>query len=229
MGFTKLAHPVDGQLLAARELRLKAVLDELKASVAGPPYFPFTFYRPGEIRSSQSYLTKFPAGLLEVLPELAPARPAARTGAAVAPDSGRRSEPGGTGRVQDVRLRMAVERHAVELATAYYLDELGAQEVEELGKPFDLIVRGLGATRHVEVKGSTLAVNAVELTVNEVAHATHHQPTDLVVVDQILVHHADGESPVTSGGRLQIWKDWVPAAIDLSPTRYAYALPVTSV
>ena len=40
--------------------QFKAVAEELKARVRGATYFPFTFYRPGEIRSSQSYLTKFP-------------------------------------------------------------------------------------------------------------------------------------------------------------------------
>ena len=106
-----------------------------------------------------------------------------------------------------------------------YYAELGASRIEELGKPFDLIVYGLGPTRHVEVKGSTARpLAAAELTVNEVAHADNHQPTDSpssITSNSIQAH----EAPTATGGRLRVWKDWTPAKTALSPTRYAYELP----
>jgi hypothetical protein len=98
--------------------------------------------------------------------------------------------------------------------------------VEELGKPFDLIVHGLGPTRHVEVKGSTaMPLVAAELTVNEVAHAGNYQPTDLAVIDHIELDVSVADAPTATGGRLRVWKDWTPATAALSPTRYAYDLP----
>jgi hypothetical protein len=68
--FTALQRPIDGAALAAQEDALKVVADQVKDRAYGATYFPFAFYRPGEIRSSQSYLTKFPAALLGVFPEL---------------------------------------------------------------------------------------------------------------------------------------------------------------
>jgi hypothetical protein len=220
-GYTALDQPIDGRALARHEDQLKLVAEELKAQVRGATYFPFTFYRPGEIRSSQSYLTKFPAALLDLFPELVPAASTSLTGdlQQVAPPSSR------GGRMQDVRARLAIEQYAVQRARQYYV-ELGASRIEELGKPFDLIVYGLGAVRHVEVKGSTAApLAAVELTVNEVAHADNHQPTDLVVVDHIELNTSSTEAPIATGGRLQVWTDWTPAEAALSPTRYSYELP----
>jgi hypothetical protein len=226
-GFNHLDHPIDGRTLAEREGRLRAVQDELKAKTRGALYFPFSFYRPGEIRAFQSYLTKFPVALLDVLPELAEALPAADQSKHAEPPRRTHQHPARTARQNDVRLRQAVEQHAVRLARDHYL-ELGAIDVVELGKPYDLIVHGLGPVRHVEVKGSTMVLSAVELTVNEVAHASNHQPTDLFVVDRIeAVEQADG-TYVTSGGLSRIWRDWAPAEMHLSPTRYAYALPSTT-
>jgi len=223
-GFNHLDHPIDGRKLAEREARLRAVQEILKARIRGALYFPFTFYRPGEIRAFQSYLTKFPAALLDVLPELTEALPADDPMAPAELPRRSLQKPRGAGRPNDVRLRLAVERHAVRLAREHYV-QLGATDVVELGKPYDLIVHGLGPVRHVEVKGSTMVLGAVELTVNEVAHASNHQPTDLFVVDQIeTVEQADGTYR-TSGGRPRVWRDWVPAEVYLSPTRYAYALP----
>ncbi|MGW5053700.1 protein NO VEIN domain-containing protein [Actinokineospora sp. NPDC004072] len=95
----------------------------------------------------------------------------------------------------------------------------------ELGKPYDLLVLGLGRERHVEVKGSVLAVGAVELTVNEVTHAHNHHPTDLVVVDQIAITEGEDGKPQAAGGSMRIWRDWRPEANRLALTRYRYDLP----
>lgn len=225
-GYTALEQPIDGGALAEQEHELRAASDELKTRVRGAEYFPFSFYRPGEVRPSQSYLmTKFPAMLLDIFPELAAtSRVVDSTPLVIDQQQPVRRQSRG-GRMQDVRTRLAIERHAVQRAKQHYFD-LGAAEVEELGQPFDLIVYGLGAVRHVEVKGSTAAPLAtVELTVYEVAHAAHHQPTDLVVVDQIQMSTSPIHGPEATGGRLQVWTDWKPEEAALSPTRYSYELP----
>lgn len=224
-GVRELATPVDAQVLAAREDVIRAVLVDLKARVGGATYFPFSFYRPGEIRSSQSYLTKFPRALLDVFPELQEVRSEAGTLRPATARGPREPDSGRSGRFQDVRRRLCVERHAVSLAKDHYLS-MGASEIEDLGKPFDLLVRGLGAVRHVEVKGSTATdLGVVELTVNEVVHAANHQPTDLVVVDAISLDSGNPDELSARGGRLRVWRDWVPTTANLSPTRYAYELP----
>jgi hypothetical protein len=86
-------------------------------------------------------------------------------------------------------------------------------------------VRGLGADRHVEVKGSALDSAAVELTVNEVTHAHNYPCTDLVVVDQIAWAPKGGDRYQTRGGRLRVWENWAPEGGALAPTRYRYQLP----
>jgi hypothetical protein len=126
-------------------------------------------------------------------------------------------------RIQDPQLRSAVETHAVDAAVDYYT-ELGATEIVKVGKPYDIRLLYAGQERHIEVKGSSLSIEAVELTVNEVNHAQDHQPTDLVVVDGIEWSRADGQL-TTSGGRLRVWLNWTPHREDLSPRKFAYSLP----
>jgi Domain of unknown function (DUF3883) len=129
----------------------------------------------------------------------------------------------GSGYLQDSKLKMAIEQYAVQKVKQLYLD-LGATEVEEVGKPYDLAVKGLGPERHVEVKGSSGSAAAVELTAGEVQHSKAHQPTDLVVVDGIRWCEGD-RGYVLSGGRLRRWPNWQPEEQHLSPTRYRYDLP----
>lgn len=131
---------------------------------------------------------------------------------------------GRTNRIQDAQLRSAIERHAVEAAIDHYA-KVGATEIVTLGKPYDIRLFLADEARHIEVKGSSLSIDTVELTVNEVNHAQFHQPTDLVVVDCIEWSRADGEV-TTSGGRLRVWSDWTPRSDDLSPRKFEYLLPV---
>lgn len=126
-------------------------------------------------------------------------------------------------RVQAPLLRSAIENHAVDRAIAHY-ENLGATDVVKLGKPYDVSLLLGGQVRHVEVNGSSLLIETVELTINEVHHAGHKQRTDLVVVDGIEWTRSDA-GIATSGGRLRIWRDWVPEDPDLAPRKFAYSLP----
>lgn len=222
--FTPLATPIDGNVLANREDELRAVQEEVASRAGGALYFPFNFYRRGEVRSSQSYLTKFPAALLKVLPELSVAATNFEAPEDGASGSEADNDATSGGRLQDPRLRAAIERHALDAATAHYI-HLGATDVIERGKPFDLVVLGLGPQLHVEVKGSSTTLSGIELTVNEVAHASNHQPTDLFVVDQIHAERLTDGSFTTTGGRKRVWTGWAPAQANLSATRYTYRLP----
>jgi uncharacterized protein DUF3883 len=224
-GFAQLASPIDGGRLAELEPQLKEVHEQLKQRVHGTLYFPFVFYRSGEVRAAQHYLTKFPAALVPVFAELSSLIPAqeSTTKAGRAPTRKPVDGGGGVRRTQDSKLKRAVEEHAVREARRYYVEQ-GATRVDELGKPYDLRVIGIGPERHVEVKGSSVVASAIELTVNEVTHAHNHKPTDLVVVDKISVRRGTDGEYVTSGGNLRIWTNWEPNQERLAPTHFRYPL-----
>jgi Protein NO VEIN, C-terminal len=86
----------------------------------------------------------------------------------------------------DPKLRDAVERQAVKVAKAYYVDELHGTDYEEVGKPYDIRVTVNGIPRRCEVKGSSMQIDTVELTCNEVEHGNAFTPVDLIVVDSIV-------------------------------------------
>lgn len=214
-GLHRLPQPVTSARLRELEPQLREVKDALAQRVHGSLYFPFQFSDSRPPRAAQAYLTKLPAALLPLLPELA---------VPVVPPQEKAARPARAGRGQDSALRTAIEQYAVDRARWYY-EQRGATEIIPLGKPYDLLVRGLGPDRHVEVKGSSTLRQSIELTVNEVWHAHNHTPTDLVVVDRIdVTRDADGKY-VLSGGVLRVLDNWRPDERDLSPTRYLYDLP----
>jgi hypothetical protein len=205
-----------------------ALAGTLEREYGSPTYFPFYLYGGRELRAQQGYLVKFPVELFGVLPGIDIAQtPVTRASdEEMAEDDARptRAVPRGrVTRVQDPELRAAIENHAVDVAIDHYT-QLGAVGFLKLGKPYDIRLELDRVERHVEVKGSSLLIETVELTVNEVTHANTYQPTDLVVVDGIEWARSD-DGITTSGGRVRVWSDWTPADDDLAPRRYAYSLP----
>ena len=89
------------------------------------------------------------------------------------------------GRIADAVLRVAIEKHAVDLVMTRYR-QLG-YTVTDVGatKSYDLLAVQDAEELHIEVKGSMGTAHDVELTINEVDHARAGIPTDLVVVDEI--------------------------------------------
>lgn len=177
----------------------------LEAEHRKPTYFPFYLYGGRELRAQQGYLLKFPVELFDVLPRIGTAR--AEEGGAtdeeLPEDNERPRQRVGRGqvtRVQDPQLRSAIENHAVDIVIQHY-ERLGGTDFVKLGKPFDVSLVLNGVKRHVEVKGSSLLIETVELTVNEVTHASSYQPTDLAVVDGIEWSRSDSKI-TTTGGRL---------------------------
>lgn len=224
-GLHDLASPLYGSVLGVRDVEVRAVRDKLAAQHPGTLYFPFSFYRAGEVRAKQAYLTKFPVDLIDLFPELEEVR-SNPDQAPPEDDAGASKKPvkGGSGRIQDPELRSAIEKRAVEVAKDHYV-QLGADWIEELGKPYDLRLSLGGVERHVEVKGSSQSSVRVDLTFNEVAHAASFQPTDLVVVDGIDWKRDSSGKPVASGGQLRKWADWEPNELDLTAIAYRYSLP----
>lgn len=123
----------------------------------------------------------------------------------------------------DPERRKAIEVHAENVAIAL-LRRDGYTDIERRGKPFDLLAYRGDEVLHVEVKGSSIDVDTVILTRNEVAHASEHTTT-LFVIDRIEVRtSADGKYECRNG-RPRRWDAWVPAPEDLTPLQHAYVLP----
>lgn len=251
-GFNAFARPLTTDLL---QLQIEAVMAErevLESEYGKPVYFPFYLYGQTQLRAQQGYLMKFPVELFDVFPHLSAARlpegshgdrttdasddEKPQVGGTVGTLAGdeddlieenspnNKAPRGRTTRVQDPILRSAIENWAVDAAIAHYRD-LGATAVVKLGKPYDIKLVLDGTERHIEVKGSSLLIDTVELTINEVTHAEGHDATDLVVVDDIDWWREDDGTVECEGGRLRIWSEWVPAAEDLAPRKFAYTLP----
>lgn len=223
-----LRQPVlTGELLQLMQPVLE-VGSKLQVAHGKPTYFPFYLYGGRELRAQQGYLVKFPVELFDVLPRLSAAKLEASGDSAqeLTEESlqPKQSVPKGkVTRVQDPELRAAIENHAVDRSIEYY-EQLGGTDFVKLGKPYDIKLSLDGDERDVEVKGSSLLIETIELTINEVTHAETFQPTDLIVVDGIDYHRASG-GITTSGGRVRIWRDWRPLDDDLSARRFAYTLP----
>jgi hypothetical protein len=130
----------------------------------------------------------------------------------------------GPGRSSDPKLRLAVEQHAVRLAKRH-MREQGWTQIEELGKPFDLVCRRGSEEKHVEVKGTTGAGGAVTYTRNEVAHfrACPHG-ADLIVVREIAVDRRQVPY-ATSGGTLLHVENYLAPDGDLSPLSFEGRVP----
>lgn len=233
--FHAFASPVTSvQLLPILE-QIVAVDQELGAQHKGTIYFPITRYganRPAnqqEVRAAEAYFVKFPIELFDVIRGIG----SARIDAPLDPietdlpedfqPPGKKAPAGRTTRPQDPKLRDAVERRSLDVAKAYYVNELGGTDYEEVGKPYDIRVTVKGVARRCEVKGSSMEIDTVELTINEVEHGTAFTPIDLIVIDNIV----PTKDPVTgaTGGRRRVWVDWTPVQSDLKATKYAYTLP----
>jgi len=218
-GFRQLTSPITRDALNGSKYQdVLRVLQDVEEAVGAPAYAPFQRYGGRELRAQQGYLTKVPSALVALLvPEehLSDAVPAA----ARTPRKGR-----GQAYVADALRRSAIERHAVSLTRAHFI-ALGATEITELGKPYDLRLVLDGTERHVEVKGSTIpGVESVLVTQGEVSHARGWPSTDLVIVDGIRISQDADGGVATSGGRLRIWNDWTPSERDLHPTHLRYTI-----
>jgi len=216
----RLERPITRSTLDERYIAILAVMAEVSELAGGPAYLPFQNYGSRELRAQQGYLTKFPRALVELL---LPYEVMGPPGASTSPPAARISR--GQGYLADAEKRAALERHAVSAAVELYR-RAGATRIDERGKPFDLLVVLDGAERHVEVKGSSgVDLGSVQLTQGEVLHASDHQPTDLVVVDEIVCWRDAAGVVRTSGGRLRVWRDWKPDPASLTPTHLRYELP----
>jgi hypothetical protein len=93
----------------------------------------------------------------------------------------------GQGYLADAEKRSALEWHAVQMAIQHYR-AIGATEIEERGKPYDLRLTMNGVERHVAVKGSVGEdLDSVQLT--------HRKLTTLALTNQRISLWLMGSAP----------------------------------
>ncbi|MET8522951.1 DUF3883 domain-containing protein [Nocardioides sp. NPDC004968] len=222
-GYVPLAAPITQERLRELEAKVRSVREELAAQIDGPLYFPYALSEKRPLRATQGYLVKFPRALVEVIPELDKVRELAGGPTSTTEKPGAADTPpmAGTGRLRDPIRKKAIETYAVE--TVKTLWEARDYEVEDVGlfQPWDITATKDGTEIHIEVKGSSVTRETVDLTDGEVRHAEGHSPTILVVVDQINITSTNE----CSGGRVRTWEDWLPDRDQLVPTAYRYPLP----
>lgn len=145
--------------------------------------------------------------------------------AAIAADeaagNGTRTSAGGFR--MNARERTAIERHAVALARARYVD--AGWKVRELGKPFDLKATKDKRQVDIEVKGTASAGEAVVLTRNEVDHHRKAFPNNSLIVVSGIELDRSGDEPTASGGQLREIRGWEISDDALTVISYRYAVP----
>lgn len=222
-GYREFERPVDLARIRQLELAVRSVRDDLTATYGSPLYFPFALSDRRPIRAAQAYLVKFPAALVEAIPELRELEQVAvdepHRQATARKVRSKKSSTSGYGRQRESELRRAIERYSVQQVLDHY-ESLGYL-VEDVGTtgPWDITATRGTEVLHIEVKGSTTDRLAIDITEGEVRHAEDRE-TILIVIDQIRMN----DSLECSGGRWRYWLKWVPDRDTLLATAYRYPL-----
>ena len=116
------------------------------------------------------------------------------------------------------RLRKLVERYAVDQAEQYYTQE--GYQVEQKGKPYDLLCKKQTEELFVEVKGTMQSGSTILLTLNEVEQRflRYNGTAELFVVCRIQSSVSDPTS--LSGGKIDIYSRWIPSDHPMIPLQF---------
>ncbi|PPI95202.1 MrcB family domain-containing protein [Nocardia nova] len=135
---------------------------------------------------------------------------------------------GGQGRRLNTAEKLAIEKHAVELAKKVFMDD--GYRVRDTGstKPYDLEATKTAEKIYVEVKGSTSAGEEVILTRGEVEHHRAHFPNNALVIVHSIQLDRSGPDPVASGGVTVVHREWKIDAEALTPIAFRYQVPLAS-
>jgi len=223
-GMTDLTKVVTLSDLRSKSTKLKKIKDSLSTAHGDPVYFPFAWY-DGQLRAQQTYLTKFPAAIVQLFPQLQVLVGTPTASATIPPkDVEPRSRTAGY--VSDPKVRKAIEIQAMKQADEL-LQQLGYQTKDvSANNPYDIHATRGDEQMAVEVKGSSGTATTVELTIGEVKKARETgMETMLVVVDQIPVTKSS-LGIQTGSGRVRFWPDWDPdpSGNRLQPIRFKYLL-----
>jgi hypothetical protein len=146
-------------------------------------------------------------------------------------ESPRMHPPAGQGRGLSTPEKHAVERHAMQMATAFFSREWPIVIDISRTQPCDLLCKRGTDQLWVEVKGTTGGVGKVLVTGNEVVFAREHHPsTALCVIHGItLTLSAAPEHPNATGGVISVERPWNPADERLTATQFEYEVSLSDV
>ena len=122
--------------------------------------------------------------------------------------------------------RRAIERRAVELAIEYFKSTKNWESIKDTGskESYDLLLTNKNKKLYVEVKGTQSRGEKVFLTKNEVkVHKKSYPSNALVVVSGIKL--VKGDSPIASGGEVQVLYPWKIKDIHLTAMAFEYEVP----
>lgn len=134
-----------------------------------------------------------------------------------------KSRPPRAGFRQNKEERDLIEKHAEDMAAAYYTAQ--GWGVTRVGRPYDLELRRNGEKMTVEVKGTTSEGAAVALTRNEVDHHRVVYPHNALVIVRNIVLDRSTSPPTVSGGELFEQRPWAIDDDALTIVSYAYEVP----
>jgi hypothetical protein len=228
------------------EIRLKrdtllALREQIQVRARGQAiFFPWIPYQD-TLRSFQSYLVKMPQQAISLFPQLramvnqAEAQPpdlelpppAKEAEEAVKDAAGKVARRGRAQGFQlDQQAKVAVEAHAMNLATEHYSLGWAVEDVHGR-ESYDLICRRGDEVKHVEVKGTTTDGAEVILTPNEVRHAQDYPCTALFVVSNIVLERAEDGTVIAAGGKRHCYDPWRLDEEALTPVGFRYQVPAS--
>jgi hypothetical protein len=237
--YRELDEPITLTEIRAKRSELLELREQLQKRARGRAiYFPWIPYQD-TLRTFQSYLVKLPLAAVGMFAPLhraveqadmlwtAPASfsPAEQAQDAVDHAAGKTVRRGrGQGFQLDQAAKVAVETHAMNMATEFYSDSWDVEDVHGR-ESYDLVCRSRDEEMRVEVKGTTTSGTEVILTPNEVRHAREYRHTALFVLSDISLSQADGGVVVASGGVRHVFDPWDIDHGTLEPIGFRYQPP----
>jgi hypothetical protein len=237
--YRELDPPVSLTEIRAHRDALLALRERIQARASGQPiYFPWIPYQD-TLRTFQSYLVKMPQEAISLFPQLrtavdraearptgpVPASAAEQIEAAVAEAAGKVARRGrGQGFQLDQDVKVAVEAHAMNMATEFYAHAWDVEDVHGR-ESYDLLCHRGDEVRHVEIKGTTTDGAEVILTPNEVRHARENKCTALFVLSNVEIERAQDGTVTATGGIRHLYDPWRLDDGALTPLGFRYQVP----
>lgn len=234
-----LPSPVTLAAIRGKRQEVLALRARLQAAANGQPiYFPWIPYQD-TLRTFQSYLVKMPQEAISLFPQLRIAvgqvealaaglgerSPVEQAEDAVTNAAGKSASPArGQGFQLDQEVKVAIEAHAMNMATAFYADSWQVEDVHGR-ESYDLVCRREDQVKHAEVKGTTTDGAEVILTPGEVRHARDHRNNALFVLSNVKVERAGDGTVAATGGVRHLYDPWNLDTGTLTPIGYRYQVP----
>jgi hypothetical protein len=131
----------------------------------------------------------------------------------------------GQGFQLNTKLRIALEKYAMDAAKRYFASENYDVTDHSKGHPYDLVCRRGNEVLYIEVKGTRSSGEEIILTIGEVEFArTHKGQMALFIVHSILVS-GEGGAFVLSEGQENMLLPWDVDKGSLKPMAFMYAVP----